>query len=515
MHKPNKFGDDLSKVRQDFFYTNRTKKRVKGFTQGRTSHGFRNTYPIFDRDGTYLGAMEISYSSDGFQNYLTTISNIHTHFLVNKHIFETNAWKRDDLVVKYTQSAEHEDYMLTINGLHSKQYCVVENRENFADKRNRIDRGIMLERAFSVYSQLSDKSIIVASFLPVKNLEKTQTIAWIVSYKKSPFIASTIKNVRYWRLGFLLLFLILVYLIYTLAVTMKRLEEEHKLLNDVLNATDGIMFMTNFNKVTFSNRKFKEFFNVYSEDEFNAKHKILLDLLIQNDGYLHRGLIGDMSFEQLIEKTPEGERIVLILDKHLTPKSFNITLSKTTEENHYSYLVTLTDITKLKEKELSIKKKAYTDALTGVSNRNKFDEVVRLEFNRNARYKRNLSVAIVDIDHFKSFNDTYGHLIGDEILIMLAHYLNTHVRDTDIFARWGGEEFAILFPETPKEEVKTICEKLRIGIEQLTHAKAGSVTASFGVTQYEEEDTIKSMFNRCDKALYRAKKSGRNRVCVE
>ena len=516
MHKPSKFGDNLTDIRKDFHYTNRTKKPVKGFTQGRTAHGFRNTYPLFDVDGTHLGAMEVSFSSDDFQKYLTNISNIHTHFLVNKHIFDAKAWKRDDLIVAYTQSAEHKDFMLTVNRLHSKQLCITENKSNFQDKQDEINKGILKEHSFSVYTHLADNSVVVASYFPIKNLEKTKALAWLVSYEDSPFIHSTIHNIRIWRLGFFILFLVLIYLIYILVLTKNRVEKEHKLLNDVLNATDDIMFMTNFTRVTFSNRKFREFFDVNSADEFHEKHDKLLELLIQKDGYLHQGLISqDITFAQLIEHTPEDERVILIFDKHLNAKSFNITLSKTTDNHHNSYLVTLTDITKLKEKEFTIQKKAYTDGLTGVYNRNKFDEVVKQEFQRSARYRRNLSVAIIDIDHFKNFNDTYGHLIGDEVLIMLAHFLNTNVRETDIFARWGGEEFVILFPETPKEEVKRICEKLRIGIEMLVHKTAGNVTASFGVTQYEEKDSVNSMFQRCDEALYMAKECGRNIVCVK
>gem|GEM_PF-5034529 len=85
---------------------------------------------------------------------------------------------------------------------------------------------------------------------------------------------------------------------------------------------------------------------------------------------------------------------------------------------------------------------------------------------------------------------------------------------TDTFARLGGEEFVILFPETNKDNVKIICEKLRVSIEKLLHPQAGGVTASFGVTQYEADDTLETMFKRCDDALYEAKDNGRNMVCV-
>ena len=169
----------------------------------------------------------------------------------------------------------------------------------------------------------------------------------------------------------------------------------------------------------------------------------------------------------------------------------------------------------MKEKEIQIQKKAYTDGLTGVFNRNMFDEIAKNEIDRYLRYNENLSVAIADIDHFKNFNDKYGHLMGDEILIMLAQNLNDGVRKTDTFARWGGEEFAILFSKTSKEEAKVICEKLRINIEKLSHPTAGNITVSFGITQYNKKDTFETFFQRCDETLYKAKKAGRNRICIK
>ena len=516
MHKPDKFGDDLTQVREDFRYVNSTRKAIKGFTQGRTAHGFRNTYPIFAKDGTYLGAMEVSFSSDSFQEYLTNISNIHTHFLVNKKIFTSNAWKRDDLILEYTQSAEHKDYMLTLNGIHSKQKCVVNNRIHFKDKRDEINRGIKNEEQFSVYTVIDSKYVIVASFFPIKNIQHTKTLAWLVSYENSPFIFSTIEGTYITQLVMFMLFLTLTYLSYLLLMTKHNIEQEHKRLNDVLNATDDIMLMTNFNNVTFSNRKFKDFFGVDDEQEFNEKHTKLLDLLIEEEGYLHKNLTKENeTFIQLIKRTQEEERVILVLDKHLSPKSFNIAISRTTDSDDNSYLITLTDITKLKEKESTIQKKAYIDGLTGVFNRNKFNEVFDREFNRSLRHKSTLSVAIVDLDHFKNFNDEYGHLIGDEVLIIVAQHLKKNVRNTDILARWGGEEFVILFPQTPKEEVEFICNKLRVGIEKLSHETAGGITASFGVTQYRENDTAETMFKRCDEALYLAKERGRNMVCVK
>ena len=516
MHKPSKFGDDLTDIREDFNYTNKTKKPISGFVQGRVAHGFRNVYPIFGGNGLYLGAMEISFSSDNFQKYLTNISKIHTHFIVDKDIFDVKTWDRDDLVLKYVPCNESEDFLLTVNSTQSQKRCLVENNNLIEKIKPDIKINMKKGNKFALYTVSNINEVDIISFYPIKNITNTKTLAWIVSYEKSDFIYNTIKGNLIVRIISFIIFLIFGYLIYKQISIQQMIKKDHLLLNDVLNSTDDIMFATDFITVTFANRKFREFFNVVDEAEFNKIiNKDLLKLFIPMDGCLHAGLLKENElFSILLTRTSQDERVVAILDKSLNQKVFNINITKTNYNDNGDYLITLTDITKLKEKEIKIQRKAYIDGLTQVYNRNKFDEISQNELKRDIRYKRDLSIAIIDIDHFKSFNDKHGHLIGDEILIMLAQNINSHVRDTDTFARWGGEEFVILFPETNKDNVKTICEKLRVSIEKLLHPQAGGVTASFGVTQYEADDTLETMFKRCDDALYEAKASGRNMVCV-
>jgi len=381
MHKIDKFGDDLTNIRADFKYVNEMKVPIHGFTQGRTAHGFRNTYPIINDEGEHLGAIEISFSSDSFQEYLTKISKIHTHFLVDKNIFDSNAWKRDDLIVKYTQSAEHKDFMLAISKNHSFDKCVTQTKKNFANKQNEIKKGVKSGKKFSVYTIVDKEHVIVASYFPIKNLADTKALAWIVSYEESPFIYKSIQSAYLTRVSAFILFLIIAFLLY-----------------------------------------------------------------------------------------------------------------------------------KLKENEYKIQIQADTDILTGVYNRSKFDKILSYELSRNIRYKSQLCLAILDIDFFKKFNDEFGHLIGDEVLICLAKEISTSIRETDTFARWGGEEFILLFPETSLSQANIICNKLRQNIQNNPHHSAGTITASFGLTAYKPHDTIDTLFKRCDEALYLAKDNGRNNV---
>jgi len=121
---------------------------------------------------------------------------------------------------------------------------------------------------------------------------------------------------------------------------------------------------------------------------------------------------------------------------------------------------------------------------------------------------------MIDIDHFKRINDTYGHAIGDEVLKKVSSELQNQLRKVDLVARWGGEEFIALLPETEIVEAVSVAEKLREKIEMLIHENNEVVTISIGISMLEESESIDSWINRADKALYHAKKQGRNRYCV-
>ncbi|WP_200763826.1 GGDEF domain-containing protein [Nitrosophilus alvini] len=157
---------------------------------------------------------------------------------------------------------------------------------------------------------------------------------------------------------------------------------------------------------------------------------------------------------------------------------------------------------------------AVTDKLTGVYNRNKFYEVAQREMERSKRYKRPLSLIIMDIDYFKKINDTYGHDTGDYVLKTISKILKQGLRKSDYFFRWGGEEFIVLAPETTLYGAKQLAEKLRTMIENHKFDKIGRVTASFGVASYEMEKDADEIIKKADNALYTAKESGRNRVVL-
>ena len=170
----------------------------------------------------------------------------------------------------------------------------------------------------------------------------------------------------------------------------------------------------------------------------------------------------------------------------------------------------------LEEANRTIERLARTDTLTGLSNRRMFDETLAREMARTERQKQALTLVIGDLDHFKSVNDKYGHIVGDQVLAQTGKVLGTQQRPYDLAARYGGEEFALVFPGTGTEEGAAIAERLRAKVALVRISGGPSqMTISFGVAAWIKGDTAEVFVARADAALYKAKKNGRNRVEVD
>ena len=157
-----------------------------------------------------------------------------------------------------------------------------------------------------------------------------------------------------------------------------------------------------------------------------------------------------------------------------------------------------------------VEKLSVTDPLSGLFNRLKLDELAGIEQARSERSNNPFVMIMLDIDHFKTVNDNYGHQVGDAVLIQVAKTLSTNCRSIDFCGRWGGEEFMIICPQTDLVGGGTVSEKIRKAIEQHTFPEVGRITASFGVTQWQTGMDINKLTAQCDQALYQAKDRGRN-----
>lgn len=171
----------------------------------------------------------------------------------------------------------------------------------------------------------------------------------------------------------------------------------------------------------------------------------------------------------------------------------------------------------LKKAQEQLQEVAKCDDLTGVYNRGHWMEMLEQEFNRVVRYQLPFSLLILDLDHFKRMNDEFGHLFGDRILCSIAELLQEEIRSSDVLCRYGGEEFAVLLPETPMDQAVKLAERLRKNVEDRTfdgpNGERITLTCSIGAAEYlPRDETPEDVLNRADQALYFAKSQGRNRV---
>lgn len=205
---------------------------------------------------------------------------------------------------------------------------------------------------------------------------------------------------------------------------------------------------------------------------------------------------------EIKNKNKNGEEYWL--EQHIIPK---MNFHDNSIENIVSVGI---DVTTKKE----IEKIASTDKLTGIHNRRMLDEILQIEIEVAQRHERDLSLIIIDIDYFKDVNDNYGHFIGDETLKRMSTVISQNIRASDIFGRYGGEEFLIICTQTNKDNAYILAEKIRSIVEKYNFYEVGTKTISLGISSFEKNDTIETLFKKADEALYNAKESGRNKTVI-
>lgn len=224
-------------------------------------------------------------------------------------------------------------------------------------------------------------------------------------------------------------------------------------------------------------------------------------------------------------KSDGMERIDCILVQMKKRIDYELELRSAKQQMEEAYVAKDQALAKLEQLHLEIEKKqteliemnailvelSVTDKLTGLKNRRFFQEKLEDQISLYNNTGEVFSLLILDIDHFKKVNDTYGHQVGDEVLVQLAQVLTMQKRETDIVARYGGEEFVVILPNTAIEESKIIAEQLRQSVE-FSQWKIGNITLSIGIATFTTEDSASTILQKADQALYASKANGRNRV---
>lgn len=279
--------------------------------------------------------------------------------------------------------------------------------------------------------------------------------------------------------------------------------------------------------------KLDEFTSILNKYVITAKTKPDSTILEVSDafervsGYSRAELIG--SNMSIIKNPQRDNKVINQLWENILNKKIwigNIKNKKKTGEEYWleqtiipkldenkqldSFLAISIDITAKMELEMI----ASIDKLTNIYNRRMLDEFLKVEIEMANRHQDNLSLIIIDMDYFKQVNDTFGHLAGDKLLSQLAKLISDNLRASDIFGRYGGEEFLIICTQTNKQKAFLLAEKLRMVVKNFRFDEVGYKTISLGVSDLQKDDNVKSLFKKADDALYQAKNSGRDKSVV-
>ncbi len=293
----------------------------------------------------------------------------------------------------------------------------------------------------------------------------------------------------------------------------KKYELQNIILNEIAYLQGSMLaVMDREMELLFLNDKALDFWGIKNIDEAIEANSMLACRMVKVDDCFYPSDLNSRSWiDEIIKLEPHRRTVALKQNDEKTVKTYYVDIVRSEQSGHI--IISLSEITKLEEEKRLYKKRVYTDDLTQTYNRAMLNKQLDIEIDKAKGQGLNLSMIVIDIDHFKQVNDQHGHLVGDEILIGLSDLVKKHIRANDIFARWGGEEFVLLLPDTDIVGAGTLAENLRVIIESYKFAEGVMLTCSFGVASMNDKDEM-SLFRKADTALYKAKLSGRNRVSI-
>lgn len=290
-----------------------------------------------------------------------------------------------------------------------------------------------------------------------------------------------------------------------------RISDQTK-LQRLFDLQTNIVIQTDGKQLKKANRSFLEFLGYPSLEAFLEHYRCICDLFVPHEKFFHLERVPEgKNWIEALELLPKDARIVSLIDATLQPHAFSVAINHFEDDD---YIVSFSDISATILRQFSLENRLRHDHLTGAHSREFVEENIHHFIERAEKHYRRLGVIIFDVDRFKSVNDTYGHHVGDEVLITLVAAIKRHIRRDDILVRWGGEEF-LLFCETQSlGSLEQMAEHVRERVEQHPFETVGQITCSFGIALHDVSGSIYQTIKQADGALYKAKETGRNRVCV-
>lgn len=299
-------------------------------------------------------------------------------------------------------------------------------------------------------------------------------------------------------------FVVLLFFLYKEFIHQKRY---YKKVID--NSTNIVILMKKSHIVEVNRTFFRYFKSFQTVDDFSKKHTCISKFFEKEDGFLEIEQDGELWLDFLVSNQGTKHKLKLNIDGEIY--YFLVSASSIDEKYEVSAII-LTDISEQHKAKKALTLLTLNDTLTNIGNRRFFDQKLKEYITLSERYNTPFSLMVLDIDFFKKINDRYGHDIGDKVLMDFSNLIKNSLREGDIFARVGGEEFSILLPLTTKDKAYSLAQKLREIVEESNGITP--ITVSIGLVQYEKGDDTQLVFKRADAVLYKAKETGRNKVVL-
>jgi diguanylate cyclase (GGDEF)-like protein len=509
-HKPSKFGDNLSNVRASVKFVNENKISIIGFEEGRIFNGYRFVYPLFDENNTHIGSVEISSSLLNFKTIFEKNNKAHLDYILKKDVVEKKVF--NDQLNNYEKYFLSDDFLIQSTLAEYDVNCQHKEEKNFALSRLIKDKEFLhkiknLEAFYDIY--LHNFKVYSIDFIPLVNDFTSEKVGYIVIFAESDYFKYILDSYIIILLILIVLSILVGYLLYKNEQTKTFVKKQSFEYKSILNLYENMVIIVDKYKIINANNKFLAFYNLTS---LNQNLEILkIDNIFTYSKDMNCQKNTDI-FDKLMDFNLIDNEISMKNDKG-QKRYFNVYVHKLELDLKTNYILELIDITDHKNETFKLKEKALYDKLTKVYNRHYFEQKLEEEFATIHLKNNSLSLIMFDIDHFKLINDEYGHVIGDESLIFISELITKNIRKTDIFSRWGGEEFMIL-SEKSLEDTITMAEYLRKLIEEETkrHNTLPAFTCSFGVITLHSISSLKEGLQKVDELLYKSKNEGRNKV---
>lgn len=486
------YGDSLLNSRQDIKMLLKDPHPVSTISVGKYSASFKCIVPVYDEKKSFLGFVE-------------TI----THFNSITKTLQENGFSAIVLADKrYSKQLIHNITQTFIDDYYVANFIINENEiqrvqsfridELLQQNSSYVLKDDFFVTTYTIKDSYQRPMIHFILFKPLKLFDHSM---------RDDFIYSTFKEMI---LATLFLFLLFLYFMRTNQI----LKKQKKYFKNILYTVSEIIIVIKDNHAVDVNNAFFEFFTQYSSlQDFQNKHKCICEMFVDEEGFVGR-TVGSLTWLEFLEQNPQQTHYVKIIHNN-KEHIFRIHAKKlhpNDKEQHYT--IALSDVTELRLMQKKLEDISNKDALTNIANRRYFNLHLHQELTRAHRYNNPLSLLMFDIDHFKNINDTYGHDVGDKVLIAITKETMKLLRNSDLFCRYGGEEFMVIMPETSKDDALATAKRILRHIQDLNVENVRNTTVSIAIAQLKDSEDADVIIKRVDEALYQAKREGRNRIVI-